>query len=143
MSTVERAEALASAAHEGQCDKRGGPFMDHVRRVADRVLGDDAKTVAFLHDIVEKGPGWTLERLRAEGFAPHVVAAVDALTRRGGEPDDRFVHRADTALARAVKRADVLDNLDSARRFMGGPEADEKVRRYEADLAILDAVDRA
>ena len=84
-SALDKAEAIASAAHEGQLDKRGRPFLAHLRRVAGCVCGEDERVVALLHDVVEKGPGWTLEALAAKGFSPEVVEAVDALTRREGE----------------------------------------------------------
>ncbi len=143
-SPLERAEAIASAAHEGQIDKRGRPFLAHLRRVAGCVCGEDERIVALLHDVVEKGPGWTLEALAAKGFSPDVVAAVDALTRRENESDEDFVARAVALpLARAVKRADLKDNLESARQFMSGPEAEERVARYEAELRVLDAAIQA
>lgn len=143
-SPLEKAEAIASVAHEGQLDKRGRPFLAHLRRVAGCVCGEDERIVALLHDVVEKGPGWTLGALAAKGFSPEIVAAVDALTRRAGESDEAFVARAVALpLARAVKRADLKDNLESARQFMSGPEADERIARYEAELHQLDAAVRA
>lgn len=62
-------------AHVGQHDKAGEPYIRHCQRVADAVAGDKAKTVAWLHDVLEKGPGWTVERLLGSGFSPEVVAA--------------------------------------------------------------------
>lgn len=109
---LDQARKIAARAHDGQADKAGRPYIEHCERVASRVSGEDAQVVAYLHDVVEKGPGWTLDRLRTEGFSPRTVDAVDALTRRAGEEDADFVRRAaaDT-LARAVKRADLEDNL--------------------------------
>ncbi|TIR41906.1 MAG: HD domain-containing protein, partial [Mesorhizobium sp.] len=77
-----QAAKIAEEAHRGQKDKTGRPFIEHLRRVADAVETLDEKTVAYLHDVVEKGEGWTLDRLEAEGFGFPVVAAVDALTKR-------------------------------------------------------------
>lgn len=37
---VERAKALAYRAHAGQVDKAGKPYIEHVARVAERVLDD-------------------------------------------------------------------------------------------------------
>ncbi|MGO8514004.1 metal-dependent phosphohydrolase, partial [Rhizobium ruizarguesonis] len=76
------------------------------------VSGDETRTVAYLHDVVEKGSGWTLARLREEGFPPAIISAVNALTRRPAEPDDDFVRRAaSNPLSLPVKRADLDDNL--------------------------------
>jgi (p)ppGpp synthase/HD superfamily hydrolase len=117
---IDKAIAIATEAHEGQSSKTGGPFIDHVRRVAENVAGEDEKQVAWLHDVVEKGPGWTFERLREEGFSKAVVDAVDAMSKRDGEEYFAFVRRSiENPLARPVKRADLTDNLAQMRQ-MGG-----------------------
>jgi (p)ppGpp synthase/HD superfamily hydrolase len=112
MNHIGHAIEVALAAHEGQTDKTGRSYFEHCRRVADAVQADDAKIVAYLHDVAEKGRGWTLDRLREEGFSPEIVTAVDALTRRDQEAWNDFVHRAGAnSLARLVKQADLEDNL--------------------------------
>ena len=109
---LRKAEDVAVAAHAGQRDKTGHPFSDHLRRVAEKVGGREQKMVAYLHDIVEKADGWSLDRLSAEGFPQAVVEAVDAMTKREGEDYLDFVRRAiANPLARPVKRADLEDNL--------------------------------
>lgn len=130
---LERAIAIAMDAHEGQSSKTGGPFIDHVRRVADQVSGNDEKLVAWLHDVVEKGPGWSFDRLRGEGFPEEVVGAVDALSKREGEDYFEFVRRSiSNPLARSVKRADLTDNLAQATQ-MGGD-----ISKFVEGLRILD-----
>jgi len=120
MDLLEKAIAIATEAHKGQSSKTGGPFIDHVRRVAEGVSGDDEKLVGWLHDVVEKGPGWTFERLRQEGFSEQVIEAVDAMSKRDGEEYFAFVRRSiRNPLARPVKRADLTDNLAQMRQ-MGG-----------------------
>jgi (p)ppGpp synthase/HD superfamily hydrolase len=117
---LKQAIDIAESAHEGQSSKTGGPFIDHVRRVAEHVTGEDEKLVAWLHDVVEKGPGWTLERLTQQGFSERVVEAVDAMSKRDGEDYFDFVRRSIAdPLARPVKRADLSDNLSQMRQ-MGG-----------------------
>ncbi|NMN74325.1 MULTISPECIES: HD domain-containing protein [unclassified Rhizobium] len=113
---VLRAIKIAFSAHAGQTDKKGNPYFSHCKRVASAVEGDDQRIVAYLHDVVEKGRGWTFERLSDEGFNPSVVAAINALTRRENESEDEFVVRAvSDELARPVKVADLKDNLKQAR----------------------------
>jgi len=117
---LEKAIAIATEAHEGQSSKTGGPFIDHVRRVAESVSGEDEMLVGWLHDVVEKGPGWTFDRLREEGFSERVIDAVDAMSKRDGEEYFAFVRRSiRNPLARPVKRADLSDNLAQMRQ-MGG-----------------------
>jgi len=80
-TVVARARAIAEAAHAGQVDKAGAPYFAHPARVAASLDEPIARCAAFLHDVVEDCPGWTLARLAAEGIPPTVIAAVDALTK--------------------------------------------------------------
>jgi (p)ppGpp synthase/HD superfamily hydrolase len=130
---IDKAIVIATQAHQGQSSKTGGPFIDHVRRVAENVAGEDEKQIAWLHDVVEKGPGWTFERLREEGFSEAVVDAVDAMSKRDGEEYFAFVRRSiENPLARPVKRADLTDNLAQMRQ-MGGDGS-----KFAEGLRILD-----
>ncbi len=129
---LDQAIHIALEAHEGQTDKTGRPFFEHCQRVALLVSGDEARTVAYLHDVVEKGKGWTLDRLKEEGFPARILSAVDALTRRPGEPDEQFIHRAAAhVLALSVKRADLEDNLWQSEQI--GRDA----AKYQRGLDIL------
>jgi hypothetical protein len=115
MSAQTRAFGIAVAAHDGQLDKTGRPYVEHPLRVRDRVQGESARTVALLHDVVEDS-AWTLADLEVEGFAPHVVTAVDALTKRPGESlEDSMARVVGDDLARAVKCADLADNASLER----------------------------
>jgi len=112
---LELARKLSRDAHQGQFDNTGRPYFDHCARVADLVQGTKEKTVAFLHDIVEKCEEWNLDSLRQLGIGDDVVSAVDALTLRADETDDQFVIRAvANKLACPVKIADLQDNLQQA-----------------------------
>ncbi|WP_064693122.1 HD domain-containing protein [Rhizobium aegyptiacum] len=132
MQHLDHAMQVAFEAHKGQVDKTGRPFFDHCQRVALLVSGDDARTVAYLHDVAEKGSGWTLDRLQEEGFPPAIISAVDALTRRAEEPDDEFVRRAaSNPLALPVKQADLEDNLRQAE------QAGKDAEKYQRGLDLL------
>lgn len=129
------AREVAVHAHAGQRDKAGEPYIRHCQRVADAVQGDKAKTVAFLHDVLEKSPGWTAERLLDSGFSPEVVAAVECLTQRPGETKDALTIRAAAnRLTLEVKRADLGDNLAQIER-QGKSGAE-----YRRRLHLLDVV---
>jgi (p)ppGpp synthase/HD superfamily hydrolase len=133
MSTLERAIALAATAHEGQLDKAGAPYILHVLRVMLRLQNPEERMAAVLHDIVEDC-GWTLDRLRAEGFPEAVVTGVDAVTRREAESYEEFVLRAKAhPIGRRVKMADLEDNADLTRL----PEITDR------DRARLDKYHRA
>lgn len=135
MDRLDLAIHIARSAHDGQKDKMGLPYFEHCRRVAERIIDPDAKIVAYLHDVVEKGPGWTLGRIQAEGFPARITDAVDALTRRKSERWADFVYRAArNGLARPVKHADLEDNLVLSQRI----GADD--HKYREGLRILDNI---
>jgi (p)ppGpp synthase/HD superfamily hydrolase len=130
---LRKAEDIAIAAHAGQRDKTGHPFSDHLRRVAEKVGGREQRMVAYLHDIVEKTDGWSLDRLAEERFPQTVIDAVDAMTKREGEDYLDFVRRAiANPLARPVKRADLEDNLQQAE------QAGIDDRKYRFGLGLLE-----
>lgn len=114
----DRAKDVAAKAHEGQVDKAGVPYIDHPRRVAERVEQVDGRpeavAVAWLHDVVED-TATTLDDLRAGEFGEHVVAAVDAMTRRPDAGDAYYRRIAVDDLAIVVKLADIWDNTDPDR----------------------------
>ena len=115
MSTIERAVAIAAEAHAGQTDKAGAPYLLHPLRLLLQATTDEERIVAVLHDVVEDS-AWTLDRLRAEGFSPAVVDAIDSVTRREGESYDAFVDRAArNPIGRQVKLLDLRDNSDLGR----------------------------
>ena len=126
-----RAVRIATNAHRGQTGKDGRPYIEHCERVAMRVE-PALRPIAYLHDVVEKSDGWTIERLRLDGFPEVMIDAVDALTRRDGEDEEAFVARAAAnPLALPVKRADLEDNLQQA--LAGGGDAE----RYRHGLELL------
>jgi len=137
MSTLERAIEIAAAAHAGQHDKAGAPYILHPLRVMLAQKGPAQRIAAVLHDVVEDTP-WTLEQLRAEGFSDEVVGAVDALTKRDGEDYFAFVDRAGRhPVARAVKIADIRDNMDTSRIAAMTDRDRERLEKYRHALARL------
>lgn len=139
--TLEHALALAATAHAGQVDKAGQPYILHPLRVLLRLSDPRQRIVAALHDVVEDTPV-TLADLAAAGFSADVVAAVDALTHRADETYPEYVRRAAAnPLARPVKRADVLDNLDTTRIVDPTPADVARLDKYRGALALLDQAD--
>jgi guanosine-3',5'-bis(diphosphate) 3'-pyrophosphohydrolase len=114
--SIPDARQLAVDAHGNQQDRDGSLHIDHVSRVAQGVGTSDAQQrVAWLHDVVEDSdisiedlasrlPDAELEALRllthddTESYADYVGRIIDAKGDAG-------------ELARAIKEADMLDNL--------------------------------
>ena len=133
MNQLLEAMRLVAVMMDDMTDKTGQPFLGHPLRVAARLAGqwdDDVVSAALLHDIVED-TNVTFDDLYREGFEGEVVALVDALTRRPDEQYRAYVERvyARGVMARAIKRADLEDNLDARRCFPGCESLDRRHRR--------------
>jgi (p)ppGpp synthase/HD superfamily hydrolase len=112
MSTLERAIVVAAEAHAGQLDKAGAPYVLHPLRVMLRLSSTDERIVATLHDVGEDCPGWTLDRLRGEGFPDHIIEVVRSVIKRDFEDYEAFVQRAAAyPIGRRVKLADRVRQL--------------------------------
>ena len=78
---LDAARQIGRLAHAEQVRKGSGePYLNHLHRVAMRVEGWRAKTIAYLHDLIEDTPvtGLTLEQL---GFPRDIISDVVALSR--------------------------------------------------------------
>ncbi len=135
--SLEDAIVLAVQAHAGQVDKVGQPYILHPLRVMLRLVDPTARVVAVLHDVVEDTRG-TLDDLRRGGFSAEVVEAVGLVTRREGESYEAFIERlAPNPLARAVKLADLEDNMDTSRLPAITEKTRERLERYRKAVARL------
>ena len=146
--SLERAIEIALIAHAGQTDKAGAPYILHPLRVMLAQKTEAARIAAVLHDVVEDGDGWTLERLRAEGFSPEVLEAVAAVTKRPEEEGKdletylAFVRRAAAhPVGRLVKRADLLDNCDLSRIAQPTEKDYKRLEKYRRALEELDRIE--
>jgi (p)ppGpp synthase/HD superfamily hydrolase len=131
---------LATSAHAGQVDKAGEPYIGHPLRVMARVEGEHARMVAVLHDVLED-TSITREDLLDRGCPEDVVDAVDALTKRPGEPlEDSMRRAASLPLALVVKNADIDDNTDPGRVAELAPDVADRLReKYRRSRALLEA----
>lgn len=140
---TKRAMNLAYAAHHGQMDKSGMPYILHPVHLAEQMPDEVSCTVALLHDVVED-TAVTLAELEAQ-FPPEVTGAVALLTH--AESTDYFDYvraiRQDP-VAERVKRADLAHNMDES-RLAGGLTAPAVVERrrqkYRRALAILNGAE--
>jgi (p)ppGpp synthase/HD superfamily hydrolase len=153
--SLERAIAIAVQAHAGVADKAGAPYVLHPLRVMLAVEGNAARTVAVLHDVVEDCAEWSFERLASEGFSEEVLDGLRAVTKLPEEEDVpgdtqdikmqrylAFVRRAAcNPLGRAVKLADLNDNLDVSRLPVITEKDSQRLSRYlQARATLLKAL---
>lgn len=133
-SQIGLAALIAAAVHRNQQDKLGFPYLEHPRRVylnsefslAAQAFGENERMVgyqaAWLHDVLEDSEEYfyrqvTEADLSNWGFDFEVIAIVMKLTKtKETKKDDYYsVIQADP-VARAVKLADIADNLADWRR---------------------------
>jgi (p)ppGpp synthase/HD superfamily hydrolase len=140
--SLEDVRELAVRLHATQVDKAGEPYVGHLRRVADRVAAaggsEHQRMAALLHDAVEDGHA-TLAELAARGLPAPVLAIVDAMTKRTGEPTEAYLGRVvATPGATLVKHADLADNSDPDRLAVLDPAVAERLRaKYAGYRAVL------
>ena len=113
---LDRAKEIAKAAHEGQVDKAGKPYIEHPMRVMKMGKTVEEKIAGVLHDVVEDSE-WTFEMLEKEGIPKDVMDALRCVTKLSEDEDyDHFIARVKTnPLAVKVKLNDLKDNMDITR----------------------------
>ncbi|MBB3111193.1 (p)ppGpp synthase/HD superfamily hydrolase [Paenibacillus phyllosphaerae] len=142
MSTLAKAIEIAAQAHGATMDRNGQPYILHPIRVMLDLDSEDERIVGVLHDVIED-TDLTLGDLRNAGFAPHIVDAVDSVTRRepnGGEQEDYFdfVRRAKgNEIGRQVKLADLRDNMDWSRIQEPTEKDMKRMQKYEQAYYML------
>ena len=137
MATLERAIEIAVEAHHGQKDKNGMPYILHPLRLMFQMKSFNEKMVAVLHDVVEDSD-WSLDDLKKEGFNGEVIKAVSLLTREEKDTYDEFVQKAaSNPISKAVKIADITDNLDLSRIPKMTEKDVARVKKYQRVLNTL------
>jgi (p)ppGpp synthase/HD superfamily hydrolase len=142
MSTLERAIVIAAEGHAGTIDKAGAPYILHSLRVMLAMREKNDRIVGVLHDVVEDCAGWTLDRVRSEGFSEEVVEAINSVTKRDGEEYFSFVRRAaENPIGRKVKLADLKDNSDLARISNPTQRDFDRIEKYRDAIKIIEQID--
>jgi (p)ppGpp synthase/HD superfamily hydrolase len=135
---LDKAIEIAVQAHTGQIDKAGAPYILHPLRVMMAQTTDLARAAAVLHDVVEDTP-ISLATLRARDIPDEVVKAVELLTRPEGEHDyDDYLERiSQNEIAKAVKLADLKDNMDLSRIRTVTDKDMARIKKYAAAYQYL------
>ena len=125
----------AYAAHAGQVDKCGVPYIFHPIHLAEQMPDEISVCAALLHDVAED-TDITLSELESE-FPSAVTDVLKLLTHKDGI--DYF----DYIRAIRVKLADIAHNSDET-RYVGCSEIDAEQlaarrKKYEKAKAILQA----
>ncbi|MFJ9644784.1 HD domain-containing protein [Streptomyces sp. NPDC004244] len=140
--TLTEVEALARTAHEGQTDKAGRPYAEHLAAVAEGVRtrggSPEQQAAAWLHDAVEDD-ALSREWLDSAPLPQAVKDMVLAVTKRPGEPVEEYTARIlATPGALLVKEADLAHNADPARlSVLDGPTRQRLTAKYARVRSLL------
>lgn len=111
---TRKAMEIAYAAHHGQTDSTGVPYIFHAFHVAEQMTDEISTCVALLHDVAED-TSVTLHELEPE-FPPEVMEALRLLTHRRDTDYFEYVRAIrQNPLAKKVKLADIAHNSDETR----------------------------
>ena len=141
---TNKAMKIAYAAHHGQLDYNGIPYIFHPLHLAEAMDDEISCCAALLHDVVEDTPV-TLEELARE-FPPEVVEVVALLTHEDSAENsdsDYFSFLLPIKahpIAKKVKLADIAHNSDQSRCVGSGLTEAQLAhwkQKYQKALEIL------
>ena len=136
---TKKALEICYAAHHGQRDKSGCPYVFHPFHLAEQMKDEDSTAVALLHDVVED-TDVTLEQLKSMGFNDRIIDALTLLTHDKNVPYMDYIEAIkQNPIARAVKLADLKHNSDLSRFAPDQPDeyAIARNKKYAKAIRIL------
>lgn len=150
LDLVQLAQQLAIRYHHGQENKHDGePYLLHVHRVAVSVERDSRLSpyhvaIAWLHDTLEDTAlsyGDLANALTGYDQKERVLLAVDALTKRKGEPNITYYERLlNFPDAHEVKLHDLFDNFGRTHMVADLETAARLSQKYSLGIDILKRV---
>ncbi|MBE5944137.1 MAG: HD domain-containing protein [Lachnospiraceae bacterium] len=138
MSLLETASLVAYAAHYGQTDNSGIPYIEHPRKVASFLSDERDKVLAMLHDVIE-------DTFLTEGdlrpvFGDDIVDTLLILTKGEGEDYFDYIGRiTGNQSAIRVKMADIKHNSDMTRISNPTQRDFDRLAKYKKAEEILRA----
>jgi len=150
LEDLVKAIKLARSAHEGQVDKAGKPYFEHIQAVSEKVSEivlswneeyDDfliqAQIVSYLHDVVEDTP-LSIDDLWKLQIPVECILAIETLTKLEGQAySDYLAIVKQDKLATAVKIADLTHNSDLSRLEVVTPADVARHDKYVKAIEFL------
>src|SRR5690606_24097796 len=94
------------------------------------------RILALIHDVAEDSPEWPLERIAEEGkFESDIMYPLSLMTKEKGRDQDYYEHIYIPRIAthprsRAVKRYDLIDNMDLTKIENPSPKQIMNIEKY-------------
>lgn len=132
------AEKIAKKAHEGQVDKAGKAYFDHVETVSRMGENINEQIVGYLHDVVEDS-SMTIFDLKSYGFSNLILNAVETITRKDNESWNAYIKRVgENSLATKVKLNDLAHNSDLSRISQPTKVDIDRLEKYKKAITELE-----
>jgi (p)ppGpp synthase/HD superfamily hydrolase len=137
---------IIETAFAGKKDKGGKPYIEHLKRVSENAKnyfsGQDyileLEVIGLLHDLLEDCPEWTKKHLESIFKDALVVDAIQRLTKRSDLNYEQYIENIKgNRFSRAVKLADLKDNMDLTRLSELSEEDIERVKKYHKSYVYL------
>ena len=127
---TQKAMQIAYAAHHGQTDCNGMPYVFHPYHLAEQMDDEISCCVALLHDVAEDTEV-TLDEL-AKIFPQEVIEALKLLTHEKDTDYFECVRRIkENPIAKKVKLADLTHNMDRSRIVDSSAVSAEKLNKWD------------
>lgn len=136
---INKAIETAAKIHDNQIDKAGQPYIYHPLRVMMYAEGDEnVKCTAVLHDVMEDSD-MTENDIKDLGFGDEIITALKLLTRNEGQDYFEYVKNLKVnPIAKAVKLADLKDNMDISRIKEPTERDFLRLEKYKKAKALLE-----
>lgn len=135
---TNKAMKIAYAAHHGQVDKAGLPYIFHPIHLAEAMDDEVSCCAALLHDVVED-TDVTMDEL-AQEFPEEVIAVLRLLTHEEGVPYFDYVRNIKAnPIAVKIKLADIAHNCDQT-RCVGSGLSEERLAYWQDKYARARAI---
>ena len=136
---TNKALRLAYAAHHGQTDTSGLPYIFHPYHLAEQMTDEVSACAALLHDVAED-TDLTIEELERE-FPREVTEVLRLLTHQPGTDYFDYVRAIKTnPVAVKVKLADLAHNSDETRFAGCGEIPAEQLAKWREKYAKARAI---
>lgn len=132
MTRLEKVYQFAIKAHSGQKRNNGEAYVNHSIRISNRLLNNNEKIVALLHDVFEDNPNLDFDISCKElNLGVDEIEALTVLTRKKHQTYLNYIRNIPvSSLATKVKIEDLKDNLSD---LVEGSQRD----KYELALYLL------
>jgi hypothetical protein len=135
-------------------DKGNNPYIEHLIRVSKNSIkyfdtsemhfeeledyNDKLETIGLLHDLIEDCPEWTKKQLSSIFKDLVVVDAIEVLTKTSDISYEEYISKIkENDFAKAVKLADLKDNMDLTRLSKITEKDIERLKKYHESYVFL------